>query len=392
MKQYVNLFLISLLACYGINGAEAEELTLLFAGDAMQHQSQIDNAFRNDRYDYSSYFQHITYEITHADIAVVNLETTLGGKPYKGYPLFSAPDEYACALKDAGFDVFLTANNHILDRFSKGLHRTLDVLDSLSIKHTGVFRNAAERKEIYPLIIEKKNIRIAFLNYTYATNGINPTFPDYVNYIDVIQIQKDIQRAKELKADFIIANMHWGEEYKLSQNTMQEKMAELLINKGVNIVTGSHPHVVQPSLAITDSAGVISNLIIYSLGNFVSAMTAPNTDGGQMIKIVLDKEDDVPIISSCGYMLIYTEKKKSGNKIDFSVVPVLWAESSGKIPLFHTPFVRLDSINYLKMRKFADNARTVFNTGNKGIAEFRLIAPKRREDFLTKKLPVKFVE
>jgi poly-gamma-glutamate synthesis protein (capsule biosynthesis protein) len=186
--------------------------------------------------------------------------------------------------------------------------------------------------------------------------------------------------------------MHWGEEYKLTQNTVQKKMAKLLINKGVNIVIGSHPHVVQPSLAITDSAGVISNLIIYSLGNFVSAMTAPNTDGGQMIKIVLDKKNDKPVISSCGYMLIYTEKKKSGNKIDFSVVPVLWAESSGKRPLFHTPFVQLDPINYLKMKKFADNARAVFNAGNERITEFRVIAPKRKDDFLTKFLPVKFVE
>jgi poly-gamma-glutamate synthesis protein (capsule biosynthesis protein) len=233
---------------------------------------------------------------------------------------------------------------------------------------------------------------MAFLNYTYATNGIKPVAPDYVNYIDIAQIQEDIQRAKELKADFIIANMHWGDEYKLIQNTTQEKIAKLLINEGVTIVMGSHPHVVQPSWAITDSTGAISNLIVYSLGNFVSAMTAPNTNGGQMIKIILDKKNGKPIISKCGYMLIYTEKKKIGNKADFSIVPVLWAESSDKRPLFSVPFIELDSIDYLKMKKFADNARTLLNARNKGVFEFRFIPPKQHENFLSKFLPIKFVE
>ncbi|MDR0413431.1 MAG: CapA family protein [Dysgonamonadaceae bacterium] len=384
---------IGLFACCKTDAVKAEKLTLLFAGDAMQHQSQIDNAFRDGRYDYSSCFQHITHEISQADFAVVNLEVTLGGTPYKGYPRFSAPDEYAGALKDAGFDLFLTANNHILDRFSKGLHRTLNVLDSLEIKHTGVFRSAAERKEIYPLMIEKKNIRMAFLNYTYGTNGIHPVAPDYVNYIDTNRIREDIQRAKELKADFIIANMHWGEEYKLIQNKAQEKIAQRLMDQGVNIVIGSHPHVVQPSLAMTDSTGAISGIVVYSLGNFVSAMVAPNTDGGQLIKIVLDKKDGKPVIVSCGYLLIYTEKKRIGLQTDFSIVPVLWTDPlPDKKTFFRPPFIPLDSVNYRKMKRFSDGARAILNTRNKGIPEFRFTAPEQEERFLTKFLPLKFVE
>ena len=352
MTRFWSIFISLYLLSFPL---KAQSVTLLFAGDAMQHQTQLDHAFRNGKYDYSSYFQQVKDEISRADAAIVNLETTLGGKPYKGYPMFCSPDEYAIALKDAGFDIFLNANNHILDRFSKGLHRTLDVLDSLGVMHTGVFRNGEEREKVYPLIIEKNGIRIAFLNYTYGTNGIEPVFPDVVNYIHRLQMQQDIQRAKELKADVIIANMHWGVEYKLLYNREQEKTAQFLLEEGVGIVMGSHPHVVQPAQLVTDSLGNRTNLVVYSLGNFVSGMTAVNTDGGQMIKVVLDKQNDQIRIASCGYILVYTEKKRNGNKTDYAVVPVLGAS--------------LDVINQTRMQRFSNNARAILDKYNIGVAE-----------------------
>jgi poly-gamma-glutamate synthesis protein (capsule biosynthesis protein) len=310
--------------------------------------------------------------------------------------MFSSPDEYAVALKEAGFDVFLNANNHILDRFSKGLHRTLDVLDSLQIQHTGVFRNAEERAETYPLIVEKNGIRIAFLNYTYGTNGIKPKYPDVVNYIDKWQIQQDIQKAKCQQADVIIANMHWGIEYKTVQNKEQENTAKFLMEEGVDIVMGSHPHVVQPSI-LTDSTGAGRRLVVYSLGNFVSGMTAVNTDGGQMIKVVLEKQKDKTVISSCGYILIYTEKTVGANhyspnhyspnhhsshsKIDYSVVPVLQAEQDA------------DYSGNLKMTRFANNARAIFNKYNQGVAEDSLsTVPTPNNEFLLKFFLLKFAK
>jgi poly-gamma-glutamate synthesis protein (capsule biosynthesis protein) len=391
-RNYIFSFLlISALACFHAGSLSAQKLTLLFAGDAMQHQSQINHAYRNGKYDYSSYFKHITPEISQADIAVVNLEVTLGGKPYKGYPMFSAPDEYAFALKDAGFDVFLTANNHILDRSSKGLHRTLDLLDSMNVAHTGVFRNAGEREEEYPLIIDKNGIRLAFLNYTYGTNGIKPVLPDYVNYIDEPQIQQDIQKAKKQNADIIIANMHWGQEYKLVQNKNQEAIAQFLMEEGVDIVMGSHPHVVQPSQAITDSTGNISHLVIYSLGNLVSAMTLENSTGGQLIKIVLDKKAGKTVLFSCEYALHYTEKKKNGRKVDFSIVPVLSAECT-EGPLSDAPTIELDPVNHKNMTRFAKNARTVFNKYNEEVPEYEIATVASPNGILTKFLPSKFAE
>jgi len=297
----------------------SQEITLLFAGDAMQHQTQIDNAQREGKYDYSSYFKNLKDEISAADISVVNLEVTLGGKPYKGYPAFSAPDEFAAELQSAGFDIFLTANNHCLDRHERGLLRTINVLDSFGIIHTGTFRDSADRAANYPLTVEKNGFRIAMLNYTYGTNGIQlPTASQcIVNYIDSAKIREDIAAARNKNPDLIIANMHWGDEYQLSPNTTQTKTAEWLLRKGVDIVMGNHPHVIQPIETIVDSTGQITNIVVYSLGNFISGMTAVNTDGGQMIEIRLCKHFHHKYIAECKAELIYTDRRP-----DFVVIPV----------------------------------------------------------------------
>ncbi|MDR0546238.1 MAG: CapA family protein [Dysgonamonadaceae bacterium] len=349
MKIYFLVLFLSISVCSDLH---AQEITLLFAGDAMQHQNQLEAAYCNGKYDYSSYFQYVQPEIEVADIAVVNLETTLGGKPYKGYPMFSSPDSFAGALKNAGFDVFLNANNHILDRFSGGLKRTINVLDSLDVLHTGVFRDSLERELYYPLMVEKKGFRIAFLNYTYGTNGIKPVLPAVVNYIDTVQVKKDIQKAKAQQADIIIANMHWGDEYKLLPNKTQKKLAQFLVREGVDIVMGSHPHVVQPSQALSDSTGQINNLIIYSLGNFVSGMTAVNTDGGQMIKIVLSKQWNQAKIVSYEYALVYVARIKNSKTTDYTLIP---ADMN----------LDLDKNTRFKMKRFTNNARKLFEQHNR---------------------------
>ena len=147
--------------------------SLYFAGDAMQHIAQIESALQtDDTYSYKECFTYVKEQVSVANLAICNLEVTLGGKPYRGYPQFSAPDEFAAALKETGFDILLTANNHCLDRRNKGLIRTLDVLDSLGIAHVGTYRNQAERDSLYPYLATVNNITFAILNYTYGTNGI----------------------------------------------------------------------------------------------------------------------------------------------------------------------------------------------------------------------------
>ena len=171
----------------------------------MQHGEQIKAARTPSGYNYTNCFKHVKEEISRADIAIGNLEVTLGGKPYAGYPSFSAPDEYLHAIQEAGFDVLLTANNHCLDRQRKGLERTLLMLDSLQIPSVGTYRHAEERQKRYPLLIEKNGFRIALLAYTYDTNGLRPQAPNIVNYIDKEQIKADILKARQMKPDAIIA-------------------------------------------------------------------------------------------------------------------------------------------------------------------------------------------
>lgn len=127
MKQIFILFLL----WFGLSLSAQDQISLLFVGDLMQHQAQIDAARQGDGYNYNDCFRHVKKEISEADMAIGNLEVTLGGKPYRGYPVFSAPDEYLYAIKEAGFDVLLTANNHCLDKGKLGLERTILMLDSL---------------------------------------------------------------------------------------------------------------------------------------------------------------------------------------------------------------------------------------------------------------------
>jgi len=376
---------ICVLFCFPLVG-NAQEIRLLFAGDAMQHQRQIDNAFRNGEYDYSSYFQYIKDDISRVDLAVVNLEGPLGGKPYKGYPQFSLPDAFAAALKEAGFSVFLTANNHAVDCYSKGISRTIDVLDSLGVYHTGTFKNDVEREQNYPLIVEKNGIRMAFLNYTYDTNNITPEAPYIVNIIDTALIKEDINKAFLAHPDVVIAVMHWGQEYQLNPNKAQKELARFLINQGVDLIIGSHPHVVEPSQIYTDPISKSSHLIVYSLGNFVSGMSAVNTDGGQMVEVTLEKTDGKTRIKSCGNLLLYVQQKKvSNNKIDFTLIPVSMAEKSAEIG-----HIDLNSITYNKMMRFTNNARNLFRQYNEGVGEYPFIKEKVNESDFLKFIPIKF--
>jgi len=385
----VKIYLLSIVTFFSfcIDSLHAQELRLLFAGDAMQHQSQIKTAYRKGEYDYSSYFQYVKDEISRADLAIVNLEGPLGGKPYKGYPQFSMPDAFAGALKEAGFSIFLTANNHAADCYSKGINRTIDALDSLEVYHTGTFKNATERDRFYPLVVEKKGIRMAFLNYTYDTNGITPEVPCIVNTIDTAIIKEDIRKAFRMNPDFVIAVLHWGQEYKLNPNQSQDELVRFLIQQGVDIIIGSHPHVVQPSQCFTDPFSKRKHLIVYSLGNFVSGMSAVNTDGGQMISVVLKKEEGITRIDSCGALLFYVQHKKVSDTIDFTLIPVTWAEKSDS-PTPYAHRIELDHSDYEKMMRFANNARNLFLQYNIGVSEHRFLSGKPVDDDFLKFIPL----
>lgn len=374
MKKLLLLLLfIPLLACWGfikdseenniLNDsviiATPSRLTLLFAGDFMQHQTQIDAAKTKDGYDYSDCFKHLKDEISSADIAIGNLEVTLGGKPYTGYPAFSAPDEFLYALHDAGFDIMLTANNHCLDRGQKGLERTIAILDSMDIPYAGTYINDEERSAKYPLLIEENDIRVVLLNYTYGTNGIEVREPNVVNFIDKAVMATDIEKAKEMNPDAIIACMHWGEEYVQLPSKEQIQLAEWLLSQGVDHIIGSHPHVVQPVELHTDSLNNKQNIVLYSLGNFISNMSAKNTDGGMMFKMTLEK-DSITRVKDCGYSLVWTERPVISGKKNFVLYPVSFSLDS------------LGQASGYKLNNYTKETRTLMNKHNQNVEEYIL--------------------
>ncbi|MDA3821053.1 MAG: CapA family protein [Bacteroidales bacterium] len=317
LRIYI-LIIFLLLFSISLTHAQAPKtLKLIFAGDIMGHDTQIESALKQggDHYDYSSCFEHIAPYISSADIAIGNLEVTLAGSPYKGYPAFSSPDALASEIKKAGFDILVNANNHAIDRRKKGLERTLYVLDSLSLVQTGVFKNSYERNLEYPLIIEKNGIRLALLNYTYGTNGIKVSAPNIVNYIDTITIQKDLEKAASAEPDFTIILMHWGLEYQRTENEVQKQMAHFLFDHGADAIIGSHPHVVQPIRDYNKG-----RLVVFSMGNMISNQRKRYTDGGILVNLTLEKTDSTRI-TDYAYLPVWVHKPETEKGTAFSLVP-----------------------------------------------------------------------
>ena len=343
---------------YSVTLSAQERVTLLFVGDLMQHTEQIKAAQTPEGYDYSDCFKHVKEEISRADIAIANLEVTMGGQPYRGYPAFSAPDEFLYAIKDAGFDVLVTANNHCLDRGKKGLERTILMLDSLHIPYAGTYVDSEERLKRYPLLIEKNGFRIALLAYTYATNGLNPTAPTIVNYIDKEQMKEDILVARRMNPDVIIACMHWGIEYRSLPEKAEKELADWLIGQGVDHVIGSHPHVLQPMEVKTDANLNDKHLVVYSLGNFISNMSKVNTDGGVMVKLELKKLWGITRMESCSYSLVWTSRPVLSGKKNYELYPSDFMMK----PLKNEEFNRFS--------RFLDNSRALFERYNVGIKEY----------------------
>ncbi len=284
-------------------------VNLMFVGDAMQHAPQITAAEQpGGTYDYTPCFQYIEEDVRWADLAVVNLECPLGGKPYTGYPCFSAPDSYAERLRDVGFDLFLTANNHCLDRRDKGLVRTCQALDSMNIAHIGTYRDAQERNQRLPYIVNIKGIKIAFLDYTYGTNGIRIQGEVVVDFIDQQRIAEDIALARERGADAICVNMHWGIEYTLKPVAEQRTLADFLVAQGVDLIIGGHPHVVEPMEMRYSKEYDKNVLLVYSLGNFISNMSDIDCRGGAMVKVTLRMENGRPVVECPRYKLFFVQK------------------------------------------------------------------------------------
>jgi poly-gamma-glutamate synthesis protein (capsule biosynthesis protein) len=269
-----------------------DTLTIRFFGDLMMHSQQISTAeSHSGEHCFDTYFTHIRKYLDDSDLNVGNMEFTLAGKPYSGYPAFSAPDEFAKHIAESGFDIFLTANNHICDKLSAGMARTLEVYRALGrtygISFTGTAGSQEEFECTTPLIVECKGTRIAFINATYGTNLAGDRSWPKTNYLGSKEmLAKALKKAEEV-ADITIALAHWGEEYQLRHSKRQKETAKYLADNGADIIIGSHPHVAQ-DCGIIETEGHMGIPVAYSLGNLISNMSAPDTQIGLMatVKIV----------------------------------------------------------------------------------------------------------
>ena len=256
------------------NEVPQPSIRIVMAGDMLMHERVMESGLQEDgTYNFDHLFTHVEDRIQQADLALVNQETILGGTELglTGYPCFNSPYELGVAEVEAGFDVILHGTNHALDKGKKGAINCMDFWEQNypQISYLGINRSQEmQNNNIY--VYEKDGIKLAILNYTYGTNGIKTPsdMPYLVNYMDKEKIISDLKLADEL-ADFTVVCPHWGNEYNLGISVEQKHWTEVFLQNGVDLVIGTHPHVIEPVEWMEDENGN-RMLVYYSIGNFVN--------------------------------------------------------------------------------------------------------------------------
>ena len=297
-----------------------DTVSIFIVGDIMSHQPVSRSAAEHG---FGSFFKYLEDRIEGADLAVGNMEFPLAGKPYTGYPSFSGPDAYAQYLSDVGFDIYLTANNHILDKGTAGIRRTIEVLDSKGLIYTGIAADERADTLLNPLMIHVRDLRIAIVNFTYGTNsGPYSKWPK-VNYMRKDDILPMLVRARE--ADFVMVFPHWGVEYRLHHDKVQEEMARWLIENGADVIVGTHPHVIQ------DVQYIDGKPVFYSLGNALSNQNDLNArlEMAVTLRIVVESDKEPRLLPPEYEYLWCTKPGMVENS--FSTVPVTLPDSLWRV-------------------------------------------------------------
>ncbi|WP_342431516.1 CapA family protein [Neobacillus sp. FSL H8-0543] len=307
-----------------------EKLTIGAIGDILIHDTVYNDAFNGTKYNFNPMFENVNGVLQKPDILTANQESMLGGLDIgvSSYPTFNSPHEVADALVNTGVDIVSLANNHTLDKGERGILSATEYLNSIGLPHVGSFLNEQDRQNLR--ILNKNGIKLAFLSYTYGTNGIPvPDGKDFlVNLINRDIMKEEIHRAKE-QADVVVMSIHWGNEYQLYPTDEQKDLANFLANEGVDIIFGSHPHVLQPMDWIETEDGR-KTFVIYSLGNFISGQSLDYKDIGGMATVEITKhvsEQETTIeLSNPAFFPTYVTNQRYKN---YRVVPLESAGSHG---------------------------------------------------------------
>lgn len=313
------------------------KVTIAAVGDILMWREQVASAKipGTDHYSFSDMFAPVAPLLQSADLTIGNLETTFSGneQPFQigsartGYPRFNCPDELAPALKQAGFDVLTTVNNHCLDGGAAGLIRTLDVLDRHKIEHTGTYRTKEETSSY--LIKEIHGIQIGILAYTYGTNKqkIPPDRPWLVNRIRQNIIKQEIAKLRP-RVDLLILCLHFGVEFRHAPTLRQRQLAQSLLKQGADVILGAHPHVLQPvvtPMIATADGTKRQTVVAYSLGNFTSErmLRFDQSQCGAILRLTVEKdEQNRTTITQVSVIPTYSQRFFSGGRIRFRVLPM----------------------------------------------------------------------
>lgn len=292
-------------------------------GDIMVHDYQYNEAYDRETgtYNFMHNFQDMKKYFEGRDIVLGNLELTFGGpdRPYASFPCFNTPDSFLDAVKDAGFNLLTTANNHSMDTGKAGVIRTLDKLDEYGIQHFGTNRSQEEQDTI--LYRDVNGIRFAFLSYTYGTNGIPMPEPYLVNLIDNSRMVQQIQEARK-DADVVVVLPHMGNEYETAPRQVFVDWADLMFDSGADIILASHPHVLQRMeyRKLDHGSGEHDGFIIYSLGNFISSQTTPPRNAGIVLHLTVEQiGSEPPSVKEVSFVPIWTQFRSAADRNHFVV-------------------------------------------------------------------------
>lgn len=356
---------------------ETRRVRLRFVGDVMMHEPQIGAGHFSavNEYRYESFFEALRPHLSEADWTIGNLETTLVERNYTGYPCFASPQRLARALKWAGFDVMVTANNHCLDRLEYGVRNTLDVLDAYGLLHVGTARTAEEHGQI--LMLDKNGVRIAVLAYTEMANGIDRSMDAkkvayLVHFMRPDRIVADMVRARALGADAVLVVLHWGDEYQRKPAQRQVALAEKLAQAGADLIVGSHAHVLQPAVwqAAPDRRGASRRVLVaYSLGNFISNQVVRFKDAGAILDVVLEKSAATSRVrvADAGLIPTWIHLYEIAGRRGYRVVPVqetLEAQAAGWEPMLGASQVR-------RLHEAFDDTRSLLASAGPNALTFR---------------------
>lgn len=360
--------------------SSVKNVTISAIGDIMAHDDQLKAQFDKDTntYSFDNNFKYVKPYISKSDLAIGNLETTLAGPKakYSSFPKFNSPDELADAIKDSGVDIVSTINNHTYDRGSDGVYRTLDVLNSKDIEHVGTQKNDEDENF---LIKDVDGVKLGITAYSYgqvygsttALNGLNIDYNDLNNlnifnssYVDIafneIKDTLDVMNNKE--SDLQVVILHWGDEYTRQPNEFQKELAKKLCDYGVDIIIGSHPHMVQPIEMIKSDENDNETLVIYSLGNFLSnqrneILNKKYTEDGVIANIGISKNLNTgeTKISNVEYIPTWVNKYNNKNgKLTYEIIPLINEKQ----------FSKIDNLPLDKAKKSYNNTTSIIGSSD----------------------------